>query len=87
MGLFGQNPVVGAAIEAGMDMNSKINGIALTKAVHTGSHPNYTRAVQDQLTNWMNANPNFTPQQAKSFIESTLIPDLINLIKKQPRLN
>ncbi len=33
----------------GFDINNKINGMALPKAIHRGNHPSYTQAVKKEL--------------------------------------
>lgn len=46
---------------------SGINGIKAKR--HHGSHPNYTKMINTEISTWMEAHPNYTAKEAKNFIE------------------
>lgn len=65
--LLTDNDVVQDAVVAGFDFNGIINGV---KAItHHGSHPKYTESIRQRILDWSKANPNYTPEEAKSFLE------------------
>lgn len=66
--LLQKNEVVQDAVAAGFEFNGKRNGIAVGK--HHGSHSNYTNSINDRISKWQRDNPDYTPEQAKSFIEN-----------------
>ncbi len=79
--------VVQKAADAGFHMNDPTNGVALEKfsritgdGLH-GNHPAYDTFVQKQLDDFQRDFPNATGQQAKDFLETELIPDLIDYIE------
>ncbi|WP_027383094.1 AHH domain-containing protein [Epilithonimonas caeni] len=53
-------------------INEALNGIPLSTAVHSGSHGNYNNIIKNYLTNWNNANPNASPDQAYSYVMSII---------------
>jgi len=71
------------AAEAGFHLNDVLNGMVLKKyskvledGVH-GNHPAYTTFIQKQFDDFVFINKNnITAEQAKSFIEDILIPQL-----------
>ncbi|MFL0121197.1 hypothetical protein [Tenacibaculum maritimum] len=76
------------APNAGFHVNDAVNGIALKKfrkligeGLH-GNHPKYDDVVQHLLNKYSNDFPNATPQQAKSFLEDNLIPELLGWIER-----
>lgn len=82
------NEVVLKAANAGFHMNSPINGIALKKytkiigeGLH-GNHPKYDDFVQFRLNEYLNKFPSATPEEAKFFLETNLIPELLEWINK-----
>ncbi len=79
--LLEKNKVVQDAVEAGFDFNGVVNGVAVKKFVKANAndaakagqhanHPAYTAKVESQLTAWAKKNPNYTPAQAKQYLES-----------------
>ena len=74
--LLKENDVVQDAVAAGFDFNGIQNGIKAL--INHGPHPKYTESIRKAISDWKIQNPNYTPEQAKSFIES-----LAGNIKKQ----
>jgi hypothetical protein len=80
--------VVQAAVEAGFEFNSAINGIPLEKFVkETGrgrhsAHPNYTSQIRGFLVQWVDnpANTDWTPNDAKDLIEA-MVDDIRSTIQ------
>ncbi len=76
------------AVEAGFDFNGVKNGIGLdkfTKAAGEGvhaNHPNYTKQLEQKITEWANQNKNFTPDQAKKYLEG-FVDKVKNQIQKE----
>lgn len=56
-----------SAVTAGFDFNGAINGIEVMQ--HHGSHAKYTEAIRKRIETWMEDNKNYTPEDAKDFIE------------------
>jgi hypothetical protein len=68
-----------ALVNAGWNFNAAINGVPLAEGFH-GNHPQYTRYVRESADKWRKTHgPNYTPA-FKTFIEQTLIPELLTLI-------
>lgn len=65
--LLNKNDVVKSAVTGGFDFNGAINGIEVMQ--HHGSHPKYTEAIRKRIKTWMEDNKNYTPEDAKDFIE------------------
>ncbi|MBQ2844227.1 MAG: AHH domain-containing protein [Alistipes sp.] len=65
--LLNEEEVVKSAVTAGFDFNGTINGIEVMQ--HHGSHQKYTEAIRTRIKNWMEDNKNYTPEDAKDFIE------------------
>ena len=65
--LLKEEEVVKSAVTGGFDFNGAINGIEVMQ--HHGSHPKYTEAIRTRIKNWMDDNKNYTPEDAKDFIE------------------
>ena len=65
--LLKENDVVQDAVAAGFQFNGKRNGLAVAKG--HGSHPSYTKALEKKINDWKDANPDYTPEQAKAFLE------------------
>ncbi len=65
--LLNEEEVVKSAVTAGFDFNGAINGIEVMQ--HHGSHQKYTEAIRTRIKNWMEKNKNYTPEDAKDFIE------------------
>ena len=65
--LLKEEEVVKSAVTAGFDFNGAINGIEVMQ--HHGSHQNYTEAIRTRIKKWMEKNKNYTPEDAKDFIE------------------
>ena len=76
--LLKANEVVQDAVSAGFDFNGAINGVKAVK--YHGPHINYTNEIEDKINEWQNMHPNYTPEQAKSFLESmaSRYKDIIN---------
>lgn len=74
--LLKENDVVQDAVAAGFDFNGIQNGIKALK--NHGPHSKYTESIRKAIGDWKNQNPDYTPEQAKAFIES-----LAGNIKKQ----
>jgi hypothetical protein len=70
--LLKESDVVQDAVAAGFKFNDEINGIAV-KAVSAGGqhakHDNYTKQIFKKLDEWKTSNPEYTPGQAKEFLE------------------
>ena len=79
--LLKENKVVQSAVEAGFDFNSATNGIAIDKALH-GSHPNYSNFVSKELDTWAKANEGYSADDARKFIQNTLVPKLETMVDK-----
>jgi hypothetical protein len=73
--LLKENQVVKKAVEEGFDFNGAINGIPLDKYIDAtgagrhGPHGNYTDQIRQALLNFEKNNPDYTPQNAKQFLE------------------
>lgn len=75
--LLKENDVVQAAVKANppFAFNSIDNGMAIEKFVKAtgqgrhGPHPNYTDQIRTKLNEWAAITPNYTPQQAKDFLD------------------
>ena len=65
--LLNEEEVVKSAVTAGFDFNGAINGIEVMQ--HHGSHQKYTEAIRKRIKNWMEEHKNYTPEDAKDFIE------------------
>ena len=65
--LLQKEDVVKSAVTAGFDFNGAINGIEVMQ--HHGSHKKYTEAIQTRIKKWEGDNKNYTPEDAKDFIE------------------
>lgn len=66
--LLNKNDVVKSAVTGGFDFNGAINGIEVMQ--HHGSHPKYTEAIQKEIIEWESKNTNYTPKEAKEYMES-----------------
>ena len=55
------------AVSAGFDFNGVINGVKAS--VHHGPHNNYNELIRTKIYEWKRQNPDYTPEQAKSFLE------------------
>lgn len=79
------NPVVQKAAKSGsaFHMNEELNGIALSTAIHMGSHPTYSAKILQRLTVFNNNFPNATPQQCYDEI-SDIINDVRTAIQNNP---
>ncbi|WP_290796207.1 RHS repeat domain-containing protein [Flavihumibacter sp. UBA7668] len=81
--ILSENNVVQAAVSAGFDFNGTINGKGVDSKKHnTGGHRKYSAWITEQLTNWANdpKNKGFSPEQAREFIETNLIPKAKNYV-------
>jgi len=82
--------VVQKAAYAGFHMNSKKNGRAMSKFVKGtgdgihGPHPAYNKYIEKSFVEFKKKYNNFTPEQAKNFLENELIPKLEGLINDIP---
>ncbi|MBO7285750.1 MAG: AHH domain-containing protein [Alistipes sp.] len=56
------------AVTAGFDFNGAINGIEVMQ--HHGSHQKYTEVIQKEIIEWESKNTNYTPKEAKEYMES-----------------
>ncbi|MER3329232.1 MAG: AHH domain-containing protein, partial [Candidatus Kapaibacterium sp.] len=72
-----KNSIVKEAINQGFDFNGIINGVALSKARHSGRHPNYTNLVKNILDNVKDLNPNASSKEIVEKVADQL-RDLIN---------
>lgn len=75
------NQLVQDAVGAGFQFNGKTNGRALEQKLH-GSHGNYSDFVNGQINAWATKNKGYTPEQAKSFLENGLLPQLNKIVDK-----
>ena len=66
--LLNKNDVVKSAVTGGFDFNGAINGIEVMQ--HHGSHQKYTEAIQKEIIEWKSKNTNYTPKEAKEYMES-----------------
>ena len=66
--LLNKNDVVKSAVTGGFDYNGAINGIEVMQ--HHGSHQKYTEAIQKEIIEWESKNTNYTPKEAKEYMES-----------------
>ena len=66
--LLNKNDVVKSAVTGGFDFNGAINGIEVMQ--HHGSHQKYTEAIQKEIIEWESKNTNYTPKEAKEYMES-----------------
>jgi RHS repeat-associated protein len=64
--LLSNNPTVQKAVKEGFDFNKAINGIGLTKDRHNGSHPDYTKWIEKQISHVQKQNPSMS---AKAVVE------------------
>jgi hypothetical protein len=83
--LIKESKIVQGAIDAGFDFNGVANGIgvkSLSKGGTHANHPAYTKKVLRQIDEWAAANPNYTNEQAASFLQE-LSGDLKKLIQKE----
>jgi hypothetical protein len=73
--LLKENEVVKKAVEAGFEFNSTKNGLAIEKFVKKtgtgrhGPHPEYTKQINQALTNFAKDNPGYTAKDAKELLE------------------
>ena len=65
--LLTKSDVVQDAVAAGFKFNDKTNGLAV-RAYH-GPHSAYTSSLSKRINDWKEANPGYTPEQAKTFME------------------
>lgn len=66
--LLKEESVVQDAVSAGFDFNGVSNGV---KAIyHHGPHADYTMKIRQMIRNFQSRNPDYTPEQAKEFLES-----------------
>ncbi|SHI02911.1 RHS repeat-associated core domain-containing protein [Chryseolinea serpens] len=83
--LLKENDVVKKAVEGGFEFNTSKNGLAIEKFVKStgagrhGPHPQYTEQIRKALNDWAEATPNYTPAQAKEFLDG-LTDDIKNTI-------
>jgi len=83
--LLKENDVVKKGVEGGFDFNGATNGLAIEKYSKStglgrhGPHPNYTTQIRQALDDWAEITPNYTPQQAKEFLE-IITADIKNTI-------
>ncbi|MBT2563802.1 AHH domain-containing protein [Pedobacter sp. ISL-68] len=90
--LLKEEKVVQDAVNAGFEFNTAVNGIALKKYTKAGeavvdggvhaNHPNYTKQIRKALNDFSKANKNYTPAQAKEFLND-LVGELKSIIKKE----
>ena len=66
--LLKENNVVQDAVAAGFDFNGVVNGVQATK--HHGPHNEYTKMVRRALDDFKKTYPDYTPEQAKVFLEN-----------------
>ncbi|WP_051397877.1 SpvB/TcaC N-terminal domain-containing protein [Runella limosa] len=71
-----ESEVVQAALLKGFDINGVLNGVELAKDTHLAGHGEWNQLVIQQLDHWAKEHPNFTGEQAKGFLENTLLPRL-----------
>lgn len=71
-----ESEVVQAALLKGFDINGVMNGVELVKDTHLAGHGEWNQLVLQQLDHWAKEHPNFTGEQAKGFLENTLLPRL-----------
>jgi hypothetical protein len=67
--LLKENSVVQDAVAAGFDFTGKGNGLLVPTGTH-GNHKNYTASIKAKLDDWAKAHKDYTPEQAKKFVES-----------------
>lgn len=83
--LLKENDVVKRAVEGGFDFNGAMNGLAIEKYSKStglgrhGPHPNYTEQIRQALDDWAELTTNYTPKQAKEFLE-IITADIKNTI-------
>ena len=65
--LLKENNVVQDAVAAGFDFNGVINGVQAAK--NHGPHNKYTNMVEGLINSFKKQNPDYTPEQAKVFLE------------------
>jgi len=71
-----KSEVVQAAVQAGFDVNSATNGMALSTDKHSGSHKKYNAFILESLGEWAKKQKgDIDPKKAREFIETELIPD------------
>ncbi len=49
--------------------NSFADNYGIEVMQHHGSHKKYTEAIQTRIKKWMDDNKNYTPEDAKDFVE------------------
>jgi hypothetical protein len=64
--LLVDNKVVQDAVEGGFDFNGVINGMIVNKG--HGPHKNYTEQILGKIDEWKQANPDYSPADAKEFL-------------------
>lgn len=85
--ILGDHKVVQAAAKAGWHMNDIENLKKIEKALHSGSHINYTTRVRARLEAIsIQYGPNMSPQQAKDAINQ-LVSDITSKIESQVGVN
>ena len=47
-----------------------MNGMAVSKAFHNGSHAGYNKMLGDKINKWADVNPDYSPEDAMKFISS-----------------
>jgi len=65
--LLKENDVVQDAVAAGFSFNGKKNGLAV--AGNHGPHSAYTESIRNRIDAWKESNSDYTPEQAKKFME------------------
>ncbi len=64
-----ENKLVTDAVNNGFDFNGTANGISLDLSRHSGSHPNYTKQVEDMINTTMDGlGSNYDPKDAKEIL-------------------
>lgn len=79
--LLKDNEVVQDAVSAGFDFNGAINGVKAVK--NHGPHLDYTQKIRTLLDDFIELHPNYTPEDAKNFLESVAKKYKEDIIKKK----
>jgi RHS repeat-associated protein len=85
-----ESEVVQAAVAAGFDFNGTVNGLGVDAKKHnSGGHKNYNKSVLGKLASWagdMEKKGGYSPEEAKEYLEKTLVPELTNFVKSVDKI-
>ncbi len=70
-----KNEVAQAAVVAGFDFNAKANTWLVKRSEHLAGHNELNELLEQRLEEWARKNPGFTPEQAKEFLEKSVVPE------------